>query len=80
MFKQYGRISLSVYVQKGKIFMSKNYKGGYKLIDLQKNDFEDGGVDIIGIHHAIESSYAKALLLTGIVIDGVEKNDVYVKR
>ena len=29
------------------------------------------------IHERIESSYDKPLLFTGIVIDGVEKNDVY---
>lgn len=60
--------------------MSKNYKGGYKLIDLQKNDFEDGGNPIKGIYHSIEASYTKVLLLTGIVIGGVEKNDVYVEE
>lgn len=62
--------------------MSKNYKGGYKLIDLEKVDFlelEVGAV-IKGIHAKIESSYAKALMLTGIVIDGVEKNDVMISE
>lgn len=60
----------------------KNYKGGYKLIDLEKNDMLsiEVGVVIKGIHKAIESSYAKPLLLTGIVIDGVEKNDVYIEE
>lgn len=60
--------------------MSKNYKGGYKLISLDKIDMLEieVGVVIAGIHKAIESSYGKPLLLTGIVIDGVEKNDVYV--
>lgn len=62
--------------------MSKNYKGGYKLIDLEKVDMLEieVGVIIKGIHKAIESSYAKPLLLTGIVIDGVEKNDVYIEE
>ena len=60
----------------------KNYKGGYKLIDLEKNDMLsiEVGVVIKGIHKAIESSYGKPLLLTGIVIDGVEKNDVYIEE
>lgn len=60
----------------------KNYKGGYKLIDLEKVDMLEieVGVVIKGIHKAIESSYGKPLLLTGIVIDGVEKNDVYIEE
>lgn len=60
--------------------MSKNYKGGYKLISLDKIDMLEIeiGVEIAGIHKAIESSYGKPLLLTGIVIDGVEKEDVYI--
>lgn len=61
----------------------KNYKGGYKLIDLEKKDIMlelEAGVFIKGIHKAIESSYGKPLLLTGIVIDRVEKNDVYIEE
>lgn len=61
--------------------MSKNYKGGYKLISLNGVDVTSmgEGVTIKGIHEAIESSYGKALMLCEIVIDGVEKNDVYVE-
>lgn len=51
-------------------------KGGYKIIDLQGYDFNSSMV-IEGIHERIESSYDKTLLFTGIVIDGVEKNDVF---
>lgn len=51
-------------------------KGGYKIIDLQGYDFNSSMV-IEGIHERIESSYDKPLLFTGIVIDGVEKNDVF---
>lgn len=60
----------------------KNFKGGYKLISLEKVDMLslEVGVVIKGIHEKIEASYGKPLLLTGIVIDEVEKNDVYIEE
>lgn len=58
--------------------MSKNYKGGYKIIDLQNIALLSGGT-IKGIYAKIEASYRKAILLSGIVISGVEKNDVMTK-
>lgn len=57
--------------------MSTNKKGGYKIIDLKGIDLRDGGT-ISGIYESIEGSYRKPILLTGIVIDEVEKNDVFV--
>ena len=51
-------------------------KGGYKIIDLKGYDFNSSMV-IEGIHERIESSYDKPLLFTGIVIDDIEKNDVF---
>lgn len=55
-------------------------KGGYKLIDLKDNKFTvgDTGITIKGIYHSIESSYNKLLILTGINIGGVERNDIFV--
>lgn len=55
-------------------------KGGYKLIDLKNNKFKvDGGsATIAGIYNSIESSYNKPLILTGINIGGVERNDIFV--
>lgn len=60
--------------------MSK--KGGYKIIDLKHTDFLslEVGVVLAGIYASIESSYNKPLMLSGIVIDGVEKNDVYIEE
>ena len=54
--------------------------GGYKIIDLKDVNLvtDGGGVKIEDIYNAIEESYRKPLLLSGIVIDGVEKNDRYV--
>lgn len=57
--------------------MAKN--GGYKIINLKDTDLTSGvGVTIAGTHEAIENSYRKPLLLSGIVIGSVEKNDVFV--
>lgn len=55
-------------------------KGGYKLIDLKDNKFtvDDSGITVKGIYNSIENSYNKPLILTGINIGGVEKNDVFV--
>lgn len=54
-------------------------KGGYKLIDLKESKLtvDGGGVTVKGIYNSIENSYNKPLILTGINIDGVERNDVF---
>lgn len=60
---------------------SKNLKGGYKLISLRGVDLTtETETTIKGIYESIEASYHKPLLITGIVIDGVEKNDVWVNE
>lgn len=55
-------------------------KGGYKLIDLKDNKFTVGGsgITVKGIYNSIESSYNKPLILTGINIGGIERNDVFI--
>lgn len=55
-------------------------KGGYKLIDLKDKKFTVGGsgITVKGIYNSIENSYNKPLILTGINVGGVEKNDVFV--
>lgn len=55
-------------------------KGGYKLIDLKESKLTvgGGGVTVKGIYNSIENSYNKPLILTGINIGGVERNDVFV--
>lgn len=55
--------------------MSK--KGGYKIIDLKNNDLTSSNT-IDGIYDAIEGNYGKPILLSGIVIDSVEKDDIFV--
>lgn len=55
-------------------------KGGYKIINLKDTNLVTGSdaVTIKGIYESIEDNYRKPLLLSGIVIDGVEKADMYV--
>lgn len=54
-------------------------RGGYKIIDFGNTNIttESGGT-ISGIYESIENSYRKALLISNIEIDGVEKNDCIV--
>lgn len=54
----------------------KNFKGGYKIISLQGNDLASLS-HLDGIYEAIAESYEKPLLVTGIVISGEKKNDVF---
>lgn len=55
-------------------------KGGYKLIDLKeiKLTVGGGGVTVKGIYNSIKNSYNKPLILTGINIGGIERNDVFI--
>ena len=55
-------------------------KGGYKLIDLKESKLIVGGngVTVKGIYNSIENSYNKPLILTGINIGGIERNDIFI--
>lgn len=54
-------------------------KGGYKIIDLKGVTIaSEGGTTVTGIYNDIENNYRKPLLLSGIVIEGVEKADVFI--
>lgn len=64
-----------ILIDKGGKIMSK--KGGYKIIDLKNNDLTSSNT-IEGIYDAIEGNYGKPILLSGIVIDSVEKDDIFV--
>lgn len=51
-------------------------RGGYKLISLENKNIVTGSTATIDdIYERIENSNRKPLVLTGIVIDGVEYND-----
>lgn len=55
-------------------------KGGYKLIDLKDKDITISGdaVEIPGTYEAIEASYRKPVIVTGLVIGGSEMSDAWV--
>lgn len=54
-----------------------NRKGGYQIIDLKGNDLIGASFTISGIYDVLEGNYNKAILLSGIVIGGVEYDDVF---
>ena len=54
-------------------------RGGYKIIDFRDvNILTDGGATVTGIYEEIEKRHRKAILISGITIDGVEKPDCFV--
>lgn len=54
-------------------------KGGYKIIDFQDvNITTENGATVVGIYEEIEKSHRKAILISGVTIDGVEKPDCFI--
>lgn len=54
-------------------------KGGYKIINLKNVAIDtENGTTLTGIYNDIENNYRKPLLLSGVVIDGVEKADTFI--
>jgi hypothetical protein len=54
-------------------------RGGYKIIDFRDVDIlTNGGATVTGIYEEIEKRRRKAILISGITIDGVEKSDCFV--
>lgn len=50
-------------------------KGGYKIIDLKRTDFESGvEATVPGVYEAIESTN-KRTIVSGLVLDDVEYDD-----
>ena len=55
------------------------FKGGYKLIDFKENKIVlTTPTTIKGVYDAIEHNYRKPTLITGLVIENVEKGDTFV--
>lgn len=53
--------------------------GGYKIIDFQDiNITTENGATVTGIYESIENNHRKAIMISGITIDGVQKNDCFV--
>lgn len=54
-------------------------KGGYHITDFKDVNITSAeGATIVGIYDDIESSHRKAILISGITIDGVEYRDCFV--
>lgn len=57
--------------------MSMN--GGYKILDFKDvNITSDAGATVVGIFDEIEESHRKAILVSGVTLDGVEQRDTFV--
>lgn len=55
-------------------------RGGYQILDLNDTNLVSGnGKTIGGIYDLIEGNYRKPILLSGLVIDGIEQADVFVQ-
>lgn len=55
-------------------------KGGYKIIDFKDINLVTGTASTIaGVYDAIKSNYRKAILISGIIIDGVKMADSFVE-
>lgn len=55
-------------------------KGGYKIIDFKDINLVTGTASTItGVYDAIKSNSRKAILISGIVIDGVKMADSFVE-
>lgn len=58
--------------------MTKNFKGGYKIVSLYGNDLTSADpFTIDGLYASLENSYKKPILVTEIVIDGEKEQDAY---
>lgn len=57
--------------------MSMN--GGYVIVDFKGvNLTSENASVIVGIYESIEASHHKAILVSGVTIDGVEQRDTFV--
>lgn len=57
--------------------MSMN--GGYKIVDFKDvNILSDGGATLVGIYEEFEGSSRKAILVSGVTLDGVAQRDTFV--
>lgn len=55
-------------------------RGGYHIVDFKdQNITSSEGITLVGIYEEIEGSYRKAILVSGITLDGVEQRDTFVE-
>lgn len=54
-------------------------RGGYHIVDFKDVNITTAeGATIAGIYEELEGSYRKAVLVSGVTIDGVEYRDTFV--
>lgn len=54
-------------------------KGGYKIVDFKDvNITQDDGAVITGIYDSFENNHRKVIMISGITLDGVPKEDCFV--
>ena len=54
-------------------------RGGYKIINFgDVNILTEGGATVTGIYEDIKKTHRKAIMVSGITINGVEKPDCFV--
>lgn len=54
-------------------------RGGYKIIDFgDVNITTENGATVVGIYENIEKTHRKAIMISGITIDNVEKPDCFI--
>lgn len=54
-------------------------RGGYHVVDFgDQNITTEAGVTIAGIYNSFEGSYRKAILVSGVTLEGVEQRDTFV--
>lgn len=56
--------------------MSMN--GGYKVVDFKDINITSDGDVVVGVYEEIEGSHRKAILVSGVTLDGVEQRDTFV--
>lgn len=55
-------------------------KGGYKVVNFKdENITAENGATVSGVYESLENNYHKALMISGVVIDGTEYNDTFVE-
>lgn len=55
-------------------------RGGYKIINFKNVPLETGGATMMvdGIYEEIEGNHHKAIMISNLVLDGIEINETFV--
>lgn len=53
-------------------------QGGYHIVDFKDTALSAESVTIPGIYESIEGSLTKPILISGVILDGVEQRDCFV--